>query len=68
MRDDAAFWKHAADFWLKEAFRLAERDGWVAFGHHIGHGDHSMPEGVELEFDGDEDGLPLWERPIKEGE
>lgn len=49
------------DFWVREAFRLAARDGWSALGSHLGH------PGVELEFDGeDEAGLPLWERPISQ--
>lgn len=49
------------DHWLRETFRLADKDGWFAFGHHANN-----PEMVgRLEFDGiDEDGLPMWERPI----
>ena len=50
-----------ADFWVREAFRLAARDGWVTFGTHVDQ------RGVELEFDGeDECGLPLWERPVRQ--
>lgn len=44
--------------WTREEFRLAERDGWSAFGSHADDG------GAELEFDGkDTAGMPLWERP-----
>jgi hypothetical protein len=51
--------ERTARFWIREAFRLAARDGWSAFDTH--------PDPVvagALEFDGsDECGLPLWERP-----
>lgn len=44
--------------WVREAFRLAERDGWSSFGTHVGG------RSSELEFDGkDAGGMPLWERP-----
>jgi hypothetical protein len=44
--------------WVREAFRLAERDGWSSFGSH------ADGRGAELEFDGeDAAGMPLWERP-----
>jgi hypothetical protein len=48
------------DHWVREAFRLAENGGWSPFGTHV-----SQPEMIRhLEFDGDQDGLPMWERPI----
>lgn len=44
--------------WVREAFRLAERDGWSSFGTH------ADGRSAELEFDGqDAAGMPLWERP-----
>lgn len=44
--------------WVREAFRLAGRDGWSSFGTH------ADGRGAELEFDGeDAAGMPLWERP-----
>jgi hypothetical protein len=45
------------DHWVAEAFRLAALGGWSAFGSHqnmVGR----------LEFDGVDDGLPIWERLI----
>lgn len=49
-----------ADFWVREAFRLAERDGWEPFGSHV---DQPGVDLAILEFDGDDaEGLPLWER------
>lgn len=47
--------------WVREAFRLAEHDGWSSFGTH------ADGRGAELEFDGqDAAGMPLWERPKSE--
>lgn len=49
------------DFWAKEAFRLAERDGWAAYGTH-----QEVDYGIK--FDGtDECGEPLWERAVPQG-
>lgn len=43
--------------WRKEARRLAELAGWHPFGTHCN---------IHLEFDGrDDDGNPLWERPLR---
>lgn len=48
-----------AAFWAAEAFRLARRAGYDAFGSHARPG---APRGP-LEFDGEDvDGMPLWER------
>jgi hypothetical protein len=49
-----------ARMWCREAFRLAERDGWFPFGTHI-----DQP-GMEVETDGlDECRMPFWERPAR---
>ena len=50
------------DFWAAEAFRLADKEGWVPFGTHL-----DVPGDVD--FDGqDQAGEPLWERSVAVGD
>lgn len=53
----ARYWKtRALENW-REAVRMADRAGWLPFGSHVDQPD------IPLEFEGDDGGVPLWERP-----
>jgi hypothetical protein len=53
---EAAKWYYAAKWYQRQL--AAPAPGWYTFGSHI-------DSDVELEFWGhDEEGLPLWERPV----